>query len=180
MVLGEALHGIEGSLAQPGFMGAAGRGRDQVDVGFTRQIALGAPADCPRRARAGREVFVASRRVLLGGEERRGQFAFELLGEVLPHAVGKTPGLCFAAFDRQRDFEAGQKHGLAAQQTLQFGDGDVGRIEELRVRPGAYACSAGSLGRVAGALQRLGQRPAGESDLMPGAIAGDFHLQART
>ena len=126
VVFGKALDGIEGRLSQAGFMGAAGWGGDQVDVRFARQIAFGIPADCPRRAGAGREVFIAGRGVFFGGEDRRRQFAFKLFGEVLLHAVGKTPGFRFAAFERQRDFEAGKQHGLAAQQPFEFGDGDVG------------------------------------------------------
>ena len=79
-MLGKTLDGVEGRLAQAGFVRAAGRGGDQIDIGFARQIAFGAPADGPRRAGADREVLVAGLSVFFGGEHRCRQFAVELFG----------------------------------------------------------------------------------------------------
>jgi hypothetical protein len=59
VVIGETLDRVERRLPQTGLVRAAGRCRNQVDVGFARQAAVGCPADRPGSARAGREVLVA-------------------------------------------------------------------------------------------------------------------------
>ena len=179
VVFGEALDRVEGGLAQPGFVRAAGRRRDQVDVGFARQIAFGAPAQRPGGAGADREVLVAGGGVFLAGEDRRSQVAVELFGEVLLHAVLEAPGLRLAAFDDERDVEPRQQNGLAAQQTFEFSQRDRRGIEELRIGPGADARTASALGRVADALQRFDDRAGRECQLVPAAVACDFDLQPR-
>ena len=179
MVLSETLDGVEGGLSQSGFVRTAGRCGDQIDVGFACQIAFDAPAQCPGGAGAGRKILVTGGGIFLGGENWSGEFAVDLFGQILLHAVGETPGFCFTVFDGERNFEAGKEHRLAAQQALQFAERNVGRVEKLGVRPDAKARAAGPLGGVAGPLQRFDDATAGKDDAMPAAVAHDLDLETR-
>ena len=71
-------------------------------------------------------ILVAGGSVFLGCEERCRQFPLDLFGEVLLHAVGEAPLFGFAPFNGERDFQSGQQHGLAAQQTFKFAKWNAG------------------------------------------------------
>ena len=177
-MFGKAFHGLESRLAQAGFVRAARRGGDQVDVGFTRHRAIAAPADGPGRAGAGREVLVIGSSVFFGGKERGGQFAFDLPGEILRHAVFKLPAFLFAVGQGEGDVQARQKYRLAAQQAFEFGLRDGRRIEELGVRPGSHLGTARAFWCVTEALQGFDHRTTGKDDAVTPAVTGDIDLHA--
>ena len=178
-MLGKALDCIECGLTQTGFVGAASRCGDQVDVGFARQTAFGRPADGPRRTGARREVFVAGCSVFFGIENRCNEFAVDLFGQILLHAVGKAPRRRCAVFNCQRDLQAGQQHGLAAQQAFEFSLRDRRRIEKTWVGPGAHQCAGCLLRRIADPAQGLNDLAARKHDLMARTVAHHLYFQPR-
>jgi hypothetical protein len=124
VVLGEAAYGVEHRLPQADLVRAAGRRRDQVDVGFARHPALGRPADRPGGARADGKVLVSPAGVFLAAEHRRHRLAVELLDQILLHALGETPLAAGAVLDGQCNLQPGQQQCLAAQQTFELRQGE--------------------------------------------------------
>ncbi len=179
MVIGETLHRVQRRLAQTGLVRAAGRRWNQVDVGFSRQAAVGRPADGPGGTRTDRKILVAPGRVLLAAEHRSDHFAVDLLAQVLQHAIGKTPFAGRATLDIEHDLQTRQQQRLAAQQTFELWQRNQRRVEEARIRPGAHARAAGSLRRIAEPLQRLEHVTAGKSHAMPPAVADHLDFEPR-
>ncbi|MBS3936868.1 MAG: hypothetical protein KGZ43_11925, partial [Sulfuritalea sp.] len=135
----------------------AGDGRNQIHVGLGGRILL-PPAEGPGRAFAGGEVVVVAAGVVLGGEDRRDRLLFagdllEVAGQTLGIAPGLLGELAVGLLDRQRDLDAGQQHGLGAQQAFELGLRRPGRVEILRIGHDADA-RAGLLAAVAGDAER--------------------------
>ena len=138
--LDKTLDRLEQTVAQTGFVRAARRRRNQVDVGLARERTLFAPGHHPRRALAFREGFFVRARVLgvaFAFEERNQQIAaVHAFEQIAAQTVFVLPGLAFAGFlVDERDFDARQQHRFRAQQTLQFAERQVRRIEVFRIGP---------------------------------------------
>ncbi len=142
----EGLHRLEHTGAQAGFVGAAGDGGNQIDVGLGGH-ALGEPAEGPGGSLAGGEIGFLGRHVFFSGENRCHRLLIAgQLTQVASEAFRIAPGLGQHAtrglFDVQRHLDAGQQHGLGAQQAFQLVERHLGRIEILAIGPDADAGAA--------------------------------------
>ena len=177
MVVDEVLERREDAVPEARLVGAAGRGGNQVDVGFAHRRAFLRPRHGPGCAFAGGKSVVALGGEFFAGKQRNQRFVVEGLGEVAAHAVLEMPAAGFAAFDGEADFEAGHQHGLGAQKAFEFGAGQLGRVEVSGVGPGAHAGAAGLFGGVADAGEGFDHVAAGKHQLVAGAVAHHFHFE---
>ncbi len=159
MVFDEGFQRLEDPGAQARFVGAAGDGRNQVDIRLMGNVrrAIGPPAQRPGRAFALGKTFVLAAGVVFCSVNgrRRSRFVAVLAGqfaEITAEAFRVAP--CFrqlaavGLFDIERHLHAGQQHGLGTQQVFEFRLRHPGRVEILRVgnhphpRAGLPAASA--------------------------------------
>src|SRR5690606_41154918 len=152
--------------AQAVDVGAVLRRRDQVDVAFLHQFALGHPGDRP----------VDDLGVLLqlpGEQLRRQQFGTgELALEVVAQSVLVVPAHALAAgLVEQRHRQARAEHGLGAQQVAQRTQVELRAVEILRVRPAAQARAGIALADAAHDLKPARRFAAGEVHAVLLAVA---------
>ncbi len=189
MHLDEILDGAEQALAQAGLVGAAVRGRNQVDIGLAHHGAFLGPGHHPGRALALGEALGVRSGVLRALEQRDQGVAVralrQRLGQIAAQALGVEPGLDVAGLGvGQRDGDAGQQHRLRAQQALQLVLGNLRRIEILRIRQRGHA-RAGLLAVARGRarIERLDHLAVGEDHMVQAVavvlLAPDRDLQAR-
>ncbi len=185
MRIDKRAHRAEQALAQTGFVRAAGRRRNQIDVRLARHRAVFGPHDDPVGALAFGKRRIVGARESTRLERRQQRIVRERAEQIFAQPTLVAPALdsasrCSRFFNRQCDLGAGQQHGLAAQQPLELVDRNLRRVEILLVRPHLDSRTARLVGALGGGrLQRLYNVAIRERDRMHLAVAPDRDLQAR-
>ena len=118
----EALDGLKQAIAQAALMGAAGRGRDQVDIALAHRLAVFGEGHAPLHSHAFGKALMGGVGIALALEHRNDRVGTEGLLQVVVQSALVEPGLGFAGFLMgEADAHAGHQHRLAAQQVHQLG-----------------------------------------------------------
>ncbi len=170
--LAELAHGVQQALAQAVDVGAALGGGDQVDVAFLQRLAaFRQPQQGPVH-----RFLVAGQRA---AERLVGQahvLAYRI-GEVGAQAVLEVPaGGLVEVLVGEGDFQARAEHGLGLEHMLEAADGELRRVEVLRIGPEAHAGAGVALADRADHFQVGGLEAVGEGHAVLVAVTLDLDL----
>ena len=156
-------------------MGAALRGRNQVDIGFSDQFAaFRQPGNGPV------DGLVLAGHAFGERLERHGFLVVQVLPEVVLQTTLVQPCFFLAAFFlEEADFQARAQHGLGAQHMLQARHRKARRIKVLLVRPEVDTGARVALAHGTGFLQLCRGRTAFERHVVDIAVSPDLNIKLR-